>query len=71
MNNACAPRRLCRCERALFGDAARHAHPGRAERRLDMGEKAIINIRTVRDGHNPPGRVHASMLWAERRVFTI
>jgi glyoxylate reductase len=27
------------------------------EGRIDMGEKVIINIRTLCDGHRPPDRV--------------
>jgi glyoxylate reductase len=27
------------------------------EGRIDMGEKVIINIRTLFDGHRPPDRV--------------
>jgi len=39
-------------------------HMGSAtiEGRIDMGEKVIINIKTFADGHNPPDRVHPSML---------
>ena len=34
-------------------------HMGSAtiEGRIDMGEKVIINIRTLFDGHRPPDRV--------------
>jgi len=38
-----------------------HLGSATLEGRLDMGEKAIINIRTFLDGHNPPDRVHAAM----------
>ena len=39
-------------------------HMGSAtlEGRIDMGEKVIINIRTLMDGHKPPDRVLPSML---------
>jgi glyoxylate reductase len=39
-------------------------HMGSAtlEGRIDMGEKVIINIRTLIDGHKPPDRVLPSML---------
>jgi glyoxylate reductase len=39
-------------------------HMGSAtiEGRIDMGEKAIINIKTFADGHRPPDRVLPSML---------
>ena len=32
------------------------------EGRVDMGEKVIVNIRTLMDGHKPPDRVLPSML---------
>ena len=39
-------------------------HMGSAtiEGRIEMGEKVIINIRTIMDGHRPPDRVIASMV---------
>ena len=38
-------------------------HMGSAtiEGRIDMGEKVIINIKTLLDGHTPPDRVHPAM----------
>jgi glyoxylate reductase len=36
--------------------------PLRAEGRIDMGEKVIINIKTFMDGHPPPERVLPTML---------
>jgi glyoxylate reductase len=39
-------------------------HMGSAtiEGRIAMGERVIVNIRTLADGHRPPDRVIGSML---------
>jgi glyoxylate reductase len=39
-----------------------HLASATLEGRIDMGEKVIVNIKTVLDGHRPPDRVLPSML---------
>jgi glyoxylate reductase len=39
-----------------------HMASSTIEGRVDMGEKVIVNIKTVMDGHRPPDRVLPSML---------
>ncbi len=39
-----------------------HMGSATVEGRIDMGEKVIINIKTVLDGHTPPDLVHPGML---------
>ena len=44
---------------AAAGKVVLLPHMGSAtiEGRIDMGEKVIINIRTLMDGHRPPDRI--------------
>jgi glyoxylate reductase len=39
-----------------------HMASATIEARMDMGERVILNIKTVQDGHRPPDRVIPAML---------
>ena len=50
------------CSRAKNAVLLPHMGSATIEGRIDMGEKVIINIKTLVDGHKPPDRVLPSML---------
>jgi glyoxylate reductase len=39
-----------------------HLGSATVEARVDMGERMILNIRTLQDGHRPPDRLHPALL---------